>query len=228
MAKKNNPSDEPILDVQEAYDKTEAYIEKNRKTLTIIASAIFVLFAGYFGFTRLYLFPLEQEASELIWKAEYYFEQDSLDLALYGDGNHFGFLEIADNYRLTSYSTVANYYIGLIYLQQGEYELAIDHLRKGQLDDAVAGAVAIGAIGDCYVELGDYEKALSQFKKAASHSANQFTAPIYMMKAALVYEELGNFSKALGLYKDIKKKYPESTEARSIDKYIARAEAFAG
>jgi len=224
MAKKK--SEDTIVDVQGAYDRTEAYVESNKKTLTIIASAIFVLFAGYFGFTRLYLFPLEKEASELIWKAEFYFEQDSLDLALYGDGNHFGFLEIADNYSLTRYGTLANYYAGLIYMQQGEYDLAIEHLKDGQIDDEIAGTVAIGAMGDCYVQLGDYEQALAQFKKAARNSANQFTAPIYMKKAASVYEELGDYRKALALYEDIKKKYPNSTEAKTIDKYIARAEAY--
>lgn len=226
MAKKK--SDDTILDVQEAYSKSEAYIESNKKTLTIIAAAIFVLFAGYFGFTRLYLYPQEEEASELIWKAEYYFEVDSLDLALYGDGNHFGFLEIADNYGMTKYGTLANYYIGMIYLQKGEYELAIEHLEKGQPDDDIAGTIAIGAIGDCYVELGEYEKALDQFNKAANNSNNQFTAPIYMKKAAIVYEELGDYSKALSLYRDIKEEYPNSTEAGTIDKYIARAESFAG
>ena len=226
MAKKN--SNDPILDVHGAYSKSEAYIESNKKTLTIIAVAIFVLFVGYFGFTRLYLFPQEEEASELIWKAEYYFEKDSLDLALYGDGNHFGFLEISENYGLTRYGTLANYYIGLIYLQQGEYEMAIQHLQDGQLDDEITGSIAIGAIGDCYVELGDYEQALSHFNKAAKHSANQFTAPVYMKKAAFVHEELGNYDQALELYTNIKKKYPNSAEAATIDKYIARAEAFVG
>lgn len=226
MAKKKD--DEKIVDVQGAYDKTEAYVESNKRTLTIIAAAIFVLFAGYFGFTRLYLFPMEEEASELIWKAEYYFENDSLDLALHGDGQHFGFLEIAENYSLTQYGTLSNYYIGLIYMEKGEYDLAIEYLEDGQLDDEIAGTIAIGAIGDCYVELGDMEEALSYFNKAANHSANEFTAPIYMKKAAIVYEELGKYSKALALYKDIKKKYPNSTEANTIDKYIARAEAYVG
>lgn len=226
MAKKK--ADDTILDVQGAYSKSEAYIESNKKTLTVIAAAIFVLFAGYFGFTRLYLFPQEEEAAELIWKAEYYFEVDSLDLALYGDGNHFGFLEISENYGLTRYGTLANYYIGLIHMEKGEYETAIEYLEDGQLKDDVAGTIAIGAIGDCYVELGDYEQALSQFEKAANNSANQFTAPIYLKKAATVYEELGNYDKALSNYREIKKKYPNSSEAGSIDKYIARAEAFAG
>lgn len=226
MAKKKG--DEPIVDVQGAYSKTEAYVDSNKKTLTIIAVVIFVLFAGYFGYTRLYLFPKEKEASELVWKAEYYFEQDSLDLALLGDGNHFGFLEIAESYSGTRYGTLANYYSGLIYMKKGEYEVAIEHLKDGQLKDDMTASIAIGAIGDCYVELGDYEKALGQFQKAAKHSANQFTAPIYMKKAATVHEELGNYSKALSLYKDIKNKYPNSAEAGTIDKYIARMEAYVG
>lgn len=226
MAKKKG--EDTIVDVQEAYSRTEAYVESNKQTLTIIAIAIFVLFAGYFGFTRLYLFPLEKEASELIWKAQYYYEADSLDLALNGDGNHFGFLEISDNYGLTEYGTMANYYIGLIYLEKGEYNLAIEYLEDGQLDDEIAGSIAIGAIGDAYVELGDYEQALAQFNKAANNSANQFTAPVYMKKAGIVYEELGDYGKALELYQQIKEKYPKSSEAGSIDKYIARAEAYAG
>ena len=226
MAK--NKGEDPIVDVQGAYSRTEAYVESNKQTLTIIAIAIFVLFAGYSGFTRLYLFPLEEEASELIWKAEYYYEVDSLDLALHGDGNHFGFLEISDNYGMTEHGTLANYYIGMIYLEKGEYDLAIQYLEDGQVDDDIAGSIAIGAIGDAYVELGDYEQALAQFHKAANNSANQFTAPIYMKKAAIVYEELGNYGEALELYKEIKTKYPNSSEANTIDKYIARAEAYAG
>ncbi len=226
MAKKK--SDDPILDVQGAYSKGEAYIESNKKTLTIIAAAMLILFVGYFGFTRLYLYPKANEAAELIWKAEYYFEIDSLDLALYGDGNYFGLLEIVDNYGLTKFGTLANYYIGMIYIQKGEYELAIEHLKKGKPKDEITGSIAIGAIGDCYVELGDYDKALSQFNKAAKNSKNQFTAPIYMKKAAIVHEELGDYRKALSLYRSIKKDYPNSAEANTIDKYIARAESYAG
>jgi tetratricopeptide (TPR) repeat protein len=225
MAKKN--TDDTILDVQEVYGKTEAYVEKNQKTLTIIAGAIFVLFAGYFGFTRLYLFPKEKEAAEVIWKAEYYFEKDSLDLALNGDGNHFGFMQIADEYSITKYGNLANYYIGVIHMKKGEYETAIEYLKDGQLDDEITGSVAIGAIGDCYVELGDYDKGLTYFKKAAANSDNQFTAPLYMKKAATVYEEKKDYKAALKLYNSIKKDYPNSNEAKTIEKYIARAEAYA-
>jgi len=44
------------------------------------------------------------------------------------------------------------------------------------------------------------------------------------MKAGMAYEELGNYEKALSLYKRIKEEFPRSNEGREIDKYIAYAE----
>ncbi|MEI7726795.1 MAG: tetratricopeptide repeat protein [Bacteroidota bacterium] len=44
------------------------------------------------------------------------------------------------------------------------------------------------------------------------------------MKAAMAYEELGNFEKALGIYKKIKEEFPRSYEGRDIDKYISYTE----
>jgi hypothetical protein len=48
------------------------------------------------------------------------------------------------------------------------------------------------------------------------------------MKAAMAYEELGNFEKALTLYKKIKDEFPRSNEGREIDKYITYAEGKLG
>jgi hypothetical protein len=45
-----------------------------------------------------------------------------------------------------------------------------------------------------------------------------------MMKAAMVYEMKNDWKKALSLYERIKNDYPNSTEARDIEKYIARAQ----
>ena len=55
-------------------------------------------------------------------------------------------------------------------------------------------------------------------------NANDLTTPIYMQKAASVLETLGDLEEALKIYKQIKTDYPNSTEGRNIDKYIARVE----
>jgi hypothetical protein len=48
---------------------------------------------------------------------------------------------------------------------------------------------------------------------------------MFLKKAAIVFEEQQNYSKALDAYQSIKDEYPESTEAGDADKYIARAKA---
>lgn len=228
MSKKHNNEEEVIVDVQEVYSKTENFIEKNSKNLSIFMVLVFVVFGGYYAYKNLYQTPLEKEASEAIWKAEYYMEIDSLDLAIEGDGNYFGLNYIADEYSSTATGNLAKYYLGTIYLKKGEYQLAIDYLTSVSFDDEIIGAVALGATGDAYVELGNYNKAASYFKKAIAHSANDFTTPLYLMKEAMVQEELGNFDDALANYKRIQKDFPNASQARDIEKYIAKASAYIG
>ncbi len=222
MAKSTKNNEESIVDVQEVYSKTEQYVEDNRNTLLIIAGIMVVLFAGYFAVTRLYLEPKNKEGMELLWKAEYWFEIDSLDKALAGNEAYYGFEYLADEYSGTDAGALASYYTGIIYLRNGEFQRAIDHLKDANLDDEIAGAVALGSIGDAYVELGNFSEALSYYGDAVSHSENILTAPIYLKKAGLIHEDTGKHEKALKNYQEIKEKYPKSTEARVIDSYIAR------
>jgi tetratricopeptide (TPR) repeat protein len=221
MAKKKQ-SEETIVDVQQVYSKTERYVDENRNTILIIAGILVVLFAGYFAFTRLYLMPKNQEGMNLLWKAEYWFEIDSLDKALVGNESYYGFEYIADEYGSTQAGELAAYYSGIIYMQKGDYPMAIEYLKEAELEDELTAAIAKGTIGDAYVELGNFDEALDYYSQAIEHSDNLLSAPVYLKKAALVYEDLGEYDKALRNYQRIKNDYPESTEARTIDAYIAR------
>jgi len=222
MAKKKNQSEETIVDVQEVYSKTERYVDENRNTIIIVAALLVALFAGYFAFTRLYLMPKNEEGMNLLWKAEYWYEIDSLNKALVGNESYYGFEFIADEYDGTQAGELASYYTGIIYMQQGDFAIAIEALKDADLDDDLTAAVAAGAIGDCYLELGNYGEALSYFNEAIETSSNLLTAPIYLKKAALVHIENGDFEEALANFERIKEEYPSSTEARTIDSYIAR------
>ncbi len=222
MSKVNKPGNESGVNVTEVYSKTEKYVDDNRNTLLIIAGILVVLFAGYFAVTRLYLEPKNEEGMDLLWKAEYWFEIDSLDKALIGNESYYGFEFIADEYSSTEAGELASYYEGVIYLKKGEYQAAIESLENADLDDEIVGAMAKGSIGDAYVELGNYDKAISYYGDAISHSKNSLSTPMYLKKQGLVYEDLKKFESALENYKRIKKDFPTSTEARSIDSYIAR------
>ncbi len=222
--KKIDHQDSGFEAVEHALSRSEQYIEENKKSLTIIIAAIIVVVGGYIAYNKLILEPKENDAQSQIYRAEQYFEADSLVLALEGDGDALGFIDIIDEYSMTNTANLAEYYAGVCYLRLGEYENAIEHLKQFDSNDKLISVIALGAIGDAYVELGDYQEALSFYEKAANKNKNDFTSAVYLKKAGLVHEELEDYKKAVIAYEKIKVNYPNSEEARDIDKYIAAAQ----
>jgi hypothetical protein len=47
---------------------------------------------------------------------------------------------------------------------------------------------------------------------------------MYLMKAALGYEDLGNYAKSIEIYNNIREKFFSTQEGREAEKYIARAQ----
>lgn len=223
MAKKTTRTEENIQAVEQVLGKTEQFIEDNQKPILTVVAIIVLIILGYFGFQRFYLVPKEKSAQQEIFMAEKYFEMDSLDLALNGDGINPGFLDIIDNYKFTKSAELASYYTGMIYIEKDDYETAIDYLENFDTDDAFMKAMAIGSIGDCLMELGDTKAAAERYEEAARHNVNDFTTPLFLKKAGWAYEILGEYDKALQAYREIKEEFPRSTEAREMEKYIAHA-----
>jgi tetratricopeptide (TPR) repeat protein len=221
---KNKKDDKPqgIKNVEQTLTKTEQILEENYKPL-LIGLGIVIVIVAVFWLGRLYLNNRSNEAQSQMYQAQRYLEEDSLKLALNGDGNYLGFLDIASEYKFTSAGNLARYCAGICYLHLGEYQNAIDFLSKYHKKDKVIGSIALGAIGDAYVELGNTGKGISEYLAAADYSNNSFNTPLFLMKAGELYELNGNYKEALKLYQKIKDKYPDSTEGTTIDKYIARA-----
>ena len=222
----NKPEKEEgtIHAVEEAFGKTEQFIEKNQKVILIVIGALIVLVLGFFGFRKYYLQPREKEAQSQMFMAEKYFEMDSISKALNGDGNYLGFLEIMEQYSMTKSANLAKYYTGICYLKQGQFENAIKYLEKFNGRDKIVAPMAKGGIGDAYLELNQPDQALKYYLEAAEKYKNEFTSPIFYQKIGQVYEIQKDYKKALEYYKLIKKEYPRSFEAQDIDKSIAFAE----
>jgi tetratricopeptide (TPR) repeat protein len=219
--KKKDVNPQTISSVEETLTKTEQFLEANYKSLLIVLGVIVVL-VGLVWLGKIYLNKRNDEAQSQIYQAERYLEIDSLKLALNGDGNYLGFLDIAKNYKFTNTGNLALYSAGICYLHLGDYQEAIDYLNKYTKKDKVIGSLAIGAIGDAYVELGNTEKGISKYLEAADYAKNSFNTPIFLMKAAELYELSSKYPEALKLYQRIENEYPESTEGMTMDKYIAR------
>ena len=217
--KEGNP--QGLKNVEETLTKTEQYLEENYKVLLYVVGVLVVI-VGLFYLGRMYLNKKSNEAQSQMYMAERWLEMDSLKLALNGDGNYLGFLDIAKNYRLTKAGNLARYSAGVCYLHLGQYQDALDYLTKYKKEDKVIGSLATGAIGDAYVELGDIDKGIAKYIEAADYAGNSFNTPVFLMKAGELYELQQKYSQALNLYERIKNEYPESTEGTTIDKYIAR------
>jgi tetratricopeptide (TPR) repeat protein len=220
---KNKKDENPttLSNVEETLSRTEQLLEDNYKPL-LIGLAIIVVLVGLGWLGKLYLNNRNEEAQSQMFQAERYLEMDSLKLALNGDGNYLGFLDIASDYKFTSTGNLAKYSAGICYLHLGNYNEAIEFLDSYSKKDKVLGSLAIGATGDAYVELGNLEKGISNYIEAAEYADNAFNTPLFLMKAGELYELTGKFSEALKLYERIENQYPESTEGSTIDKYIAR------
>jgi tetratricopeptide (TPR) repeat protein len=224
MAKKKTQQPDNLQELETALTKTEHFIEENQKPISYIVGAIILVVMAYLAFNKFYLQPREKEAQSQMFMAENYFEKDSFNLAINGDGNYLGFLDIIDDYKMTKSANLAKYYTGVSYLHLGQYEDALDYLNDFKSDDLLLSTVAEGAKGDAELELGNKKEALNHYKKAYSLNNNNFTNPIYMIKAATLLESMDDPRGALAIYKEIKEKYPDSNEGRYIDKYIARVE----
>ena len=222
---KKNQQVDNLTEVESALTKTEQFLESNSKLIGIVIGSIVVVAVGYLGLNKFYLEPRQTEAQEQMFMAQNYFEKDSFNLALNGDGNNPGFLDIIDDFGSTDSGNLSCYYAGVSYINMGQFDNAIDYLKKFDTDDLLLGPISVGAQGDAQLELGKTDKALALYTEAYKMNENELTAPIYMLKAGELLEASSKQEEALKIYEIIKQKFPESTEGRSIDKYIARAKA---
>jgi tetratricopeptide (TPR) repeat protein len=222
MAKKNKEENpQGLKNVEQTLTRTEQFLEENYKKLLIILGGV-VIIVGIFWLGRLWLNKKNDEALSQMYQAQRWLEMDSLKLALNGDGNYLGFIDIANNYKMTKAGNLAKYSAGICYLHLGDFDNALDYLSKYSRKDKVLGSVALGAMGDAYVEKGNMEEGIAKYIEAADLARNSFNTPLFLMKAGQLYELQKKYPDAIKIYERIQTEYPESSEGTSIDKYIAR------
>ena len=220
--KKNVKADVRAEGVEHALTRAEQFIETYQKQIIWAVSAILGIVVLYMAFHRFYVEKKSQDAAAQMFPAEQYFERDDWERALDGDGNNLGFTDIITDYKFTPSANLAKYYAGLCYLHLGEYEDAIAYLSKFKSKDQILSSIALGSMGDVYAQLDEPDKAISFYRKAAERKKNDLTSPLYLLRAGILLENEGRLKEAGELYERIKTDYANTTEGRTIDKYIAR------
>jgi tetratricopeptide (TPR) repeat protein len=214
---------EQVLNVEEAVSRSEAFINKNKKTIVGIVCAIVILIAGSVLLTTQYIRPREQKAAEALFAGERYFQNGDYETALNGDQNEYaGFEAVINEFGGTKAGKLAKAYAGISLAKLGRHEEAIPYLKSFKGDDVMVAPSVLAALGNCYAQMGNEAQAAATLIKAAQKVDNNLLSPAYLIQAGQIYEKLGKNSDALKAYQEVKDKYYGSTQAMDIDRYIER------
>ncbi|NRD20521.1 tetratricopeptide repeat protein [Winogradskyella eckloniae] len=219
--------------LDEGASKAEEWAVKNQKYIIGIVAAIALIVLGYMAYNNFVAEPKQKEAMNEMYTAKKYFNDavngvssDSLyRMALDGGEGKYGMLDIISNYSGTPAANLANYYAGMAYLNLKDYQNAITHLDNFSGNDKMLNPIAKGGIGDAFVQLNQSDKALEYYENAFKANVNDFTTPLYLLKAAKVAIELGDNSKALGYLTRIQTEFSTSNEVKDADILIGKVEA---
>ena len=197
MSKNIEKTEDGFSQVEKTLTNSEQFIEKNQKLIIKIVGVVVVLLALFFVYRNYIQEPKIKEAQNQIYFAQRYFDADSFRIALNGDGNVLGFLDIADKYSSTPSGNLANLYSGICFLRLGEFQNAINSLEKFSSDDYLLSNMAKANMGDAYMELKDFKKAAAMYKAASEENANDLTTPYYLFKQGLALMQASQNAEAV-------------------------------
>lgn len=209
----NNEQDSPQM---------QALIERaknNRSTIIMVCIVVLLIIFGLI----LYFFIANSnsaKADEAVGRADMA-ANDSIALVLYKEAAEMGHKGGA---RASAMAAIRLY-------QQGEYQEALDYLKKADLGDKVAASAAYSLMGDCYVNLQQYPEALKAYDKAVSKAdGNPAVVPLYLIKKANIYREQKDYEAEYAALKEVVEKYPQFVQTSQTDvrKYYERAKAACG
>jgi hypothetical protein len=216
--------------VQQA-DSAEAVIAKakdfwtrNGKIISIICVVVVLGVGGYFIYKNYIQAPNEEKATDAIFKAEDYYRKDSVNLALKGDGQYFGFLKVIDKYGSTDAGNLACFYAGACYIKLDDNQNAIKYLKKFSTSSKPLLARKYRLLGDASGDLGNTADAVDYYKKAAYafEEDKETSAEALFLAAYMTDRVLKNQKEAIELYKELKEKFPGTGKSFEADNYLAQ------
>ena len=206
-----------LEDISGEQIKEQFKSNKKLRLVTMIVGGLIVLILGYFLYKQFVWKPANEKSKDSYWVGLNYATADSTEMAI--DELR---VQVKNNDGKIG-GEVAQFVLARQLMAKGEFKDALKELENVDLSDAYVSIMAKGLSADCHSELKDYEKAANLYLEAADASDNEFTAPMYLMKAGLCAEELKDFTMATECYERIRDNYTSFASQKAIDKYVARA-----
>jgi tetratricopeptide (TPR) repeat protein len=205
-------------------EKAKDFWQRNSKIISIVFVVLVLGVGGYFGYKNYIQKPKEIKAVDAAFKAEEYYRLDSLKLALNGDGREMGFIRIIDKYGGTETGNLACFYAGVCYLKLDDNVNAIKYLKKFETSSKPLKARVYKLLGDASGDLGKHADAVDYYKKAsrAFEDDQNNSAEALFLAAYMSDRVLKNQKQAIELYKEIKEKFPQASQAVDAENYLAQ------
>jgi tetratricopeptide (TPR) repeat protein len=165
----------------------------------------------------------EEAANQKLGQILPVYEQGNYQQALDGTGNQAGLLAISEDYSNTDAGNLATFYAANALYQLEEYDRALTHYRQFEKEQGFIGSSAYAAQAAIHENKGNFQRAAELYEQAASQYPNKLTAPRFLLSAGQAYEEAGQYEAAMSAYQKIRDEYPESDQASSAERYMARA-----
>lgn len=210
-----------------AIGRTEDFLHRNGKSLLTVVLVIVLAVGGYFAYKHLYLAGRGERAAAAMFVAQQNLAQEMYEVALHGDGNNLGFLDVIAHYGSTPHGNIANHYAGLCFVKLGDFDSAMEHLERYRRVRGVpahlVNAQNFGLRGDIHVQRNELERAVEMYEHAVHIGENPMTSPYYLKKMGLALMAINRPVEAMSAFQRILDEYPASFEARDIEKYMGAA-----
>ena len=126
-----NQANNNTFNANDALNRSEAFLIKQKNKIIIAVAAIIVIIAGVLLYNRFVSQPREEKAATLMAKGQEYFAGGDFQKAINGDGAGFpGFLSIAKQYSSTKSGNLANLYVGISFAHMDKPQDALKYLEE--------------------------------------------------------------------------------------------------
>lgn len=225
MAKEKSKETE----TKEVISRGEKFFERHANLLMWILLGVVIVAFGIWAYVQYVHKPRLERANEALYVAEDQFIAggDSTVLKTPGITDR-GVLAIIDKYSGTKAANLSHLYAGVAYYDLGQFDKALEQLKKFNAKDDMIAPSAVRLMGDCCVQLDKLDEAVKYFEQAAQMANNEVVSPICLIKAGHVYETQKKYDKALAAYQTVRDKYYTAPEATQVEGDIARVQILAG
>ena len=167
--------------------KSKFNSNKKFKITSYALGGIILLGLLYFLYRQFIWMPSNEKSNDSWWSGMNFIAKDSTNQAIKA-------LEpVVKKYDGKTGGEISQFLLARQYMEKGQFQKAIENLEGVDVNDTYIHIYSIGLQGDCYSELKKYDTAIEKYLEAADEEDNEFTTPMYLLKAGLCAEKTKDY-----------------------------------